>query len=445
MVALTQSKRDHIPYRQSKLTHCLKDSLGGNCKTYMIACIWPHEQHAWETLSTLRFASRMKNVENAPLRNKLVAKEPASAKLLQQVDALKRELAMRDALVGPDAWLPELTKKQRERTVRTALALAAEAPSSSARRRSSEFDASLDRVDTAVHSLSHVRLLVGTLRAALWEACDGDATRVQDACGKVLAALNIQTPQPPQAQAQAQVQARHGGAVPAPTAPSSSSASAAASSLSPSRHRITAVAGDSPLASSPTVPHGGHAESKSGAGEEAALTTVAVADVEAGEDTSALQPPQPAAATPALTFEEFVLTAEGVPLHADYEAAKQTLATCKSRQKKIVALINKLKEGIDDLKQRADAAVAAADVDTEAAAAAGGAGEPGDAAAAGADAESLQAQMAAAKRDYRLAAKELDLCKAQVRETEALKKQALAILLDAYDVRSKSTPPPVPP
>jgi hypothetical protein len=46
------------------------------------------------------------------------------------------------------------------------------------------------------------------------------------------------------------------------------------------------------------------------------------------------------------------------------------LATCKSRQKKIVALINKLKEGIDDLKQRADAAVAAADVDTEAAAAA---------------------------------------------------------------------------
>ena len=66
-------------------------------------------------------------------------------------------------------------------------------------------------------------------------------------------------------------------------------------------------------------------------------------------------------------------------------------------------------------------------------------------AAAGADAESLQAQMAAAKRDYRLAAKELDRCKAQVRETEALKKQALAILLDAYDVRSKSTPPPVPP
>jgi len=359
---------------------------------------------------------------------------------------LKRELAMRDALVGPDAWLPELTKKQRERTVRTALALATEAPSSSARRRSSEFDASLDRVDTAVHSLSHVRLLVGTLRAALWEACDGDATRVQDACGKVLAALNIQTPQPPQVQAQA----RHGGAVHAPTAPSSSSSSAEASSLSPSRHRITAVAGDSPLASSPTVPHGGHAESKSGAGEEAALTTVAVADGGAGEDTSALQPPQPAAATPALTFEEFVLTAEGVPLHADYEAAKQTLATCKSRQKKIVALINKLKEGIDDLKQRADAAAAAAatGVDTEAAAAAaaaGGAGEPGDAATAGADAESLQAQMAAAKRDYRLAAKELDLCKAQVRETEALKKQALAILLDAYDVRSKSTPPPVPP
>jgi kinesin family member 6/9 len=55
VIALTQAKRDHIPYRQSKLTYLLKDSLGGNCHTFMVACIWPHEKHGWETLSTLRY------------------------------------------------------------------------------------------------------------------------------------------------------------------------------------------------------------------------------------------------------------------------------------------------------------------------------------------------------------------------------------------------------
>jgi kinesin family member 6/9 len=54
VIALTQSRRDHIPYRQSKLTYLLKDCFGGNCHTYMVACVWPHEKHAHETLSTLR-------------------------------------------------------------------------------------------------------------------------------------------------------------------------------------------------------------------------------------------------------------------------------------------------------------------------------------------------------------------------------------------------------
>ena len=95
VIALTQSKRDHIPYRQSKLTYLLKDSLGGNCHTFMIACIWPHINHGWETLSTLRFAARMKNIENQPVRNHLIAKEPVSIKLVLQVEQLKREVMMR--------------------------------------------------------------------------------------------------------------------------------------------------------------------------------------------------------------------------------------------------------------------------------------------------------------------------------------------------------------
>jgi len=53
VVALTSKSRNHIPYRQTKLTNVLKDSLGGNAKTVMIACIWAESRHVDETISTL--------------------------------------------------------------------------------------------------------------------------------------------------------------------------------------------------------------------------------------------------------------------------------------------------------------------------------------------------------------------------------------------------------
>lgn len=49
---------NHIPYRESKLTHILADSFGGNSKTCMIVTVSPHPQNKNETLSTLRFGSR---------------------------------------------------------------------------------------------------------------------------------------------------------------------------------------------------------------------------------------------------------------------------------------------------------------------------------------------------------------------------------------------------
>jgi hypothetical protein len=52
----------------------------------------------------------MKNIENSPIRNSLITKEPASQKLLQQIEQLKKELALRDAVAGTDAWLPVLSK-----------------------------------------------------------------------------------------------------------------------------------------------------------------------------------------------------------------------------------------------------------------------------------------------------------------------------------------------
>ena len=55
------SKKDaHVPYRNTKLTDVLKDALGGNCRTVMVANIWAEDGHLEETVSTLRFASRVK-------------------------------------------------------------------------------------------------------------------------------------------------------------------------------------------------------------------------------------------------------------------------------------------------------------------------------------------------------------------------------------------------
>ena len=68
--ALTDPKgRTHIPYRDSKLTRLLENSLGGNCKTTMIATISPAQCSFNESLSTLNFAKRAKNIKNRPVIN----------------------------------------------------------------------------------------------------------------------------------------------------------------------------------------------------------------------------------------------------------------------------------------------------------------------------------------------------------------------------------------
>ncbi|VDD93142.1 unnamed protein product [Enterobius vermicularis] len=67
--ALVSGKAKHIPYRDSKLTRLLQDSLGGNTKTIMVACISPSDNNYDETLSTLRYANRAKNIKNKPRIN----------------------------------------------------------------------------------------------------------------------------------------------------------------------------------------------------------------------------------------------------------------------------------------------------------------------------------------------------------------------------------------
>ena len=67
--SLTDPKCTYVPYRDSKLTRLLQDSLGGNTKTVMIANIGPADYNIDESLSTLRYASRAKHIENKPRIN----------------------------------------------------------------------------------------------------------------------------------------------------------------------------------------------------------------------------------------------------------------------------------------------------------------------------------------------------------------------------------------
>jgi kinesin family protein 6/9 len=112
VIALSSQSRDHIPYRQSRLTNLLRDSLGGNCKTVMIANIWPEASHLEETISTLKFATRMMRVSNEAILNVTLDKHLQIKRYEQEIRDLKQELAMHDTLknqgrINYDQYPPE--------------------------------------------------------------------------------------------------------------------------------------------------------------------------------------------------------------------------------------------------------------------------------------------------------------------------------------------------
>ena len=114
VVAVCDRHRDHVPYRQSKLTNLLKDSIGGNCKTLMVANIWPEPDHLEETISTCKFATRMMRVSNEATIN--VNQDPAILikKYEREIRDLKQELAMHDTLAnrGRVNYDPDPPEKQ---------------------------------------------------------------------------------------------------------------------------------------------------------------------------------------------------------------------------------------------------------------------------------------------------------------------------------------------
>lgn len=67
----------HVPFRESKLTRLLQDSIGGNCQLYLIATVSPLMESIEETISTLKFADRAKCVMQRVKRNEINAKDDA--------------------------------------------------------------------------------------------------------------------------------------------------------------------------------------------------------------------------------------------------------------------------------------------------------------------------------------------------------------------------------
>lgn len=107
--ALVDGRSKHIPYRDSKLTRMLQDSLGGNTKTLMVACLSPADNNYDESLSTLRYANRAKNIKNKPRINE----DPKDALLREYQEEIKQLKAL---LAGQHDYLSNVQMNNTQAT-----------------------------------------------------------------------------------------------------------------------------------------------------------------------------------------------------------------------------------------------------------------------------------------------------------------------------------------
>ncbi|XP_061189886.1 kinesin-like protein KIF12 isoform X2 [Saccostrea echinata] len=108
-------RQGHIPYRDSKLTKLLADSLGGNGVTLMIACVTPSSHHVHETINTLRYASRAKKIKTKPIV-KMDPREKLILSLKREIKILRNEnIYLRQQLEFPAKPKGELQKSNDEK------------------------------------------------------------------------------------------------------------------------------------------------------------------------------------------------------------------------------------------------------------------------------------------------------------------------------------------
>ncbi|CAH0596519.1 unnamed protein product [Chrysodeixis includens] len=110
-------RHPHIPYRESKLTRILQESLGGRTKTSIIATISPGHKDLEETMSTLEYAHRAKNIQNKPEVNQKMTKKAILKEYAEEIDRLKRDLQAtrdRNGVYLASETYAEMTLKEEE-------------------------------------------------------------------------------------------------------------------------------------------------------------------------------------------------------------------------------------------------------------------------------------------------------------------------------------------
>ncbi|XP_034283909.1 kinesin-like protein KIF6 isoform X2 [Pantherophis guttatus] len=108
IIALSEKNRSHIPYRNSMMTSVLRDSLGGNCMTTMIATLSVEKRNIDESISTCRFAQRVAVIKNEAILNEEIDPGLMIMRLKKEIQELKNELAM----VTGEQRLEELSKEE---------------------------------------------------------------------------------------------------------------------------------------------------------------------------------------------------------------------------------------------------------------------------------------------------------------------------------------------
>ncbi|KAI1477098.1 kinesin-domain-containing protein [Daldinia eschscholtzii] len=114
-------RSSHIPYRESKLTRLLQDSLGGRTKTCIIATISPAKSNLEETISTLDYAFRAKNIRNKPQVNQRINKETLLKEFTNEIERLRSELIatrQRNGVYLSNQSYEEMTAESESRRIR---------------------------------------------------------------------------------------------------------------------------------------------------------------------------------------------------------------------------------------------------------------------------------------------------------------------------------------
>ncbi|XP_078398840.1 kinesin-like protein KIF6 [Cetorhinus maximus] len=114
IIALAEKNRAHIPYRNSMMTSVLRDSLGGNCMTTMVATLSVDKRNLEESISTCRFAQRVALIKNEAILNEEIDPRLMILRLKKEIQQLKDELAMVTGQTRTDNLSQEETQKLEE-------------------------------------------------------------------------------------------------------------------------------------------------------------------------------------------------------------------------------------------------------------------------------------------------------------------------------------------